>query len=231
MLPYSPSPCCEILAHVRVIPVDAGVGKSKRVGERRRPASTAVCVRPIAPSNGLSSRMPCQWTDVGASSDFDARGDRRALRHLDARTGHAAVVAEQRDRLARDRRRERRRDERRPCRRRGVADVARERRRVRGDASRHERRRARDEHPSCPASSPCAATSAAFATQRRQRHRIASIACASHRRTARARRILQRRPAPRRRHVAMRQQPRARRRSAQHQSPARDCAPPPSARR
>ena len=31
------------------------------------PDSTASCVTPTAPSNGFSSRTPCQWTAVGRS--------------------------------------------------------------------------------------------------------------------------------------------------------------------
>ena len=54
----------DIFSHVRVIPVDPGVGKAELVGElaARSDGRLRELGRPIVL---LSSRMPCQWTEVG----------------------------------------------------------------------------------------------------------------------------------------------------------------------
>ena len=59
-----------VFAHVRVVPVDARVGKAQTVDESPARAARAPASSSGTPSNRLSSRMPCQCTVVGWSRAF-----------------------------------------------------------------------------------------------------------------------------------------------------------------
>ena len=193
-LPYEAERLLQVLAHVRVIPVDAGIGKAKRVEERIRPARSAPASSPRR--RRTDCRAECRAsvsTSARRASCRSAHVMRARPAHLDQRTGHAAVVAEQRDRLAP--RSSSRTDAGSSV---IVSPLAKPQRRAALRASQL-RRSGRNGAVlgsivrSCPASSPSAATSAASTTARiatpwhrvhvvadRHRHRRAAPHRATH---------------------------------------------------